>query len=793
MSLFSTRRVFSLLLLGLLSLLWGVRTLDAQSGRPATTLDLAGTWRTHAGDDLAWAAPGLDDSDWKSVSLPSTWQEQGYSGLEGRVWYRRTVALPEGLEELARDGDLGALLGPPIFGAVEIWIDGRPAGRTRGWDLDLPVPRETAIALPAITRLATAETGAPARWTLALRVRSVGWASARSPVAGPVMGRLALGSYATLAEGVGYRWSQSLLTDLPLLLLAVVIGVGALYHLLLFLRRRQEVHYLWFGLLALAFSVNTLTMSWWIYELTDRRDLVLRLGDLSGHLAAALAIQFLWPFFGRPIGRWLRVYQLSHVLIAVTLGLWPHPALVLDTVTVRWLWLLPLLAAAAWLVFRELRPPRQRPAPAEPAASLRSHELEARWIAAGGAVLVMTEAHQLVAESLGVGELPVSLVPFGFAAVLVSMALALAHRFRHLLEELEGLRHELEGKVRRRTRELQRQNEELLRSQRRARQVFSTLADVMEGRVLDGRYRLEKRIGSGGNAAVYRGRDLESERPVAVKILQPAFAEDDLEKTLERFRREGVTACRVDHPNAVSVLGSGISATGIAYLVMELLEGHDLGWEIRHRAPLEPRRCVEIALAVCDVLATAETAGVVHRDIKPGNVFLHRAEGHEMVKVVDFGIAKLLGGAPSLEGLDSAELPLTRTGHLLGTPPYLAPERLRGEPGDVKADIYSVGLMLYEMLSGRLLFRRKSGGIDYQRLFRLEPPEPLAQVVPEVPEELARIVGSALAAEPRERPGPKELAGELASFLDKKIPGESPAGDHMGSPPGCLGTTPLAM
>lgn len=568
-----------------------------------------------------------------------------------------------------------------------------------------------------------------------------------------------LGPHDELTAAAGYRWHRRLLTDLPLLLLAVLIGAAGPYHLLLFLRRRQETPYLWFGLLALVYAVNTLALSWWIFELTDRRDLVLRLGDASGHVAAALAIQFLWPFFGRSIGPWLRGYQLSHLGIAAVLLLWPHPALILDTVRVRWLWLVPLLVAAAWMVATELRrPSRSRP--------------EVWWIAAGGLALVLAEVHQLLAELLGLS-LPLSLVPFGFAAVLVGMAAALGHRFRRLLDELEELRGDLETRVAQRTAELERRNEQLQRSQQRTEQVFVTLSEVMEGQELDGRYRLEERIGSGGHAAVYRATHTELRRDVAVKIFQPVRPDNDPSKDLERFRREGVTACRVAHPNAVSVLDSGISDTGIAYLVMELLHGHDLSRELQHRGPMSPARCAEILVPVCEALAVAEEAGVAHRDVKPGNIFLHRVDGREVVKVVDFGIARFFGSPLSpgenVEGRDT-ELPLTRTGHLLGTPPYLAPERIEGEPGDVKADVYSLGLMLYEMLTGNPLFRSDSGGLDYRRLFSLEPPKSLREVAPQVPDEMVRIVDWTLTRDPEERPGFRELARELARFQPTESP-----------------------
>ncbi|HSU81570.1 MAG TPA: 7TM diverse intracellular signaling domain-containing protein, partial [Thermoanaerobaculia bacterium] len=149
------------------------------------------------------------------------------------------------------------------------------------------------------------------------------------------------------------EWNRTLLADLPFLLLAVLFVPAAAYHLLLYVQRRRETGHLWFGLLSLCFAVNTFASSYWIYQLTDRYDLAVRISDLTGHAAAVAAIQFLWTFFSRPISRPLRAYQLSHGALALFVGLWPDVRLVVASQSVRSLWLLPLLVAAVALIARE--------------------------------------------------------------------------------------------------------------------------------------------------------------------------------------------------------------------------------------------------------------------------------------------------------------------------------------------------------------------------------------------------------------------------------------------------------
>jgi serine/threonine protein kinase len=236
---------------------------------------------------------------------------------------------------------------------------------------------------------------------------------------------------------------------------------------------------------------------------------------------------------------------------------------------------------------------------------------------------------------------------------------------------------------------------------------------------------------------------------VAVKVLKAGSA--STAEAAERFRREGVAACRVRHPNAVSVMDFGVTAGGAPFLVMEHLEGHSLDAEMERSAPMPASRCAEIVIPLCGVLAEAHQVGILHRDIKPANVFLHRSRMGETVKVLDFGIAKLVDSGQSL----------TVEGGIVGTPAYMAPERFRGAVLDGKSDVYSVGVMLYQMLSRRLPFE---GGPDADLLAVAmmhlnEEPPPLKSNVPAAVEEVVR---AALAKDPARRPGARDFGIALA-------------------------------
>ena len=279
------------------------------------------------------------------------------------------------------------------------------------------------------------------------------------------------------------------------------------------------------------------------------------------------------------------------------------------------------------------------------------------------------------------------------------------------------------------------------------------------GTVLDGRYRLDERIGTGGYGTVYRALHLELQQPVAVKVMQPRAAAP--ETAVLRFRQEGISACRVKHPNAVAVMDFGFTPAGVAYLVMELLEGHGLDEELVARRKLPLARCVEVAVPVLRALAAAHAAGIVHRDVKPSNVFLARGPAGEVVKLLDFGIAKLSGEA-------EMERPLTTEGMVLGTPAFISPERVRGGAYDGRSDVYGVGAMLYRMLTGQLPFAETGGDAHAVLSAKMvSDPQSLRALDPSIAPPVEAVVMRALRREPAQRPG----AGALADQLELLVAG----------------------
>jgi CheY-like chemotaxis protein len=283
-------------------------------------------------------------------------------------------------------------------------------------------------------------------------------------------------------------------------------------------------------------------------------------------------------------------------------------------------------------------------------------------------------------------------------------------------------------------------------------------ADLGAGSVLAGRYRLGDPIGAGNFGTVYRARHLDLDLEVAIKVLKPSLSDAE---SLSRFRQEGVAACRVRHPNAVLVTDFGVTETGVAYLVMEILEGVSLDREMSSRGKLAPARVDEILQPVLSVLAEAHAEGLVHRDVKPENVFLHAAKRGEVVKVLDFGIAKLVGAA-------AAQGKLTAAGWFVGTPAYTAPERLAGAGCDGRADVYSVGVMAFEMLTGQRPFTSRSKNPMLVLTQHAEKPPPtLRSVDPDVPRELEEPIARALEKDPAKRPDAATFAEVFGAAVAK--------------------------
>jgi serine/threonine-protein kinase len=278
--------------------------------------------------------------------------------------------------------------------------------------------------------------------------------------------------------------------------------------------------------------------------------------------------------------------------------------------------------------------------------------------------------------------------------------------------------------------------------------------DPLVGRTLDNRFRVVGPLGEGTMGRVYLGIQLSVNRAVAIKTIRDRWATD--RDAARRFDREARMLTRLSHPNIVNVYDFG-SADGVMYLVMELLRGHTLADELARHRRFDVRRACDIALQLCDALASAHAAGVVHRDLKPANIVLvDGSSGRDFVKVLDFGLAKPLRA----ERISLNEV--TRAGIVMGTPLYLAPEAIAGDPAAPSADLYALGCMLHEMLSGDPPFVEASIELVMRRQLTAAPPPLPANVPPG----LARVVTSLLAKDPDHRPkSALAVAARLRAFL----------------------------
>ena len=286
--------------------------------------------------------------------------------------------------------------------------------------------------------------------------------------------------------------------------------------------------------------------------------------------------------------------------------------------------------------------------------------------------------------------------------------------------------------------------------------------DPMVGLTLDDKYRLEKRLGVGGMGTVYRATHLLIDRPVAVKVLNPRFVEDEAAQV--RFRREAKAAGRLQHTNAVGVTDFGRTADGYVYIVMELLEGRTLREVLAKEAPLDTARSVSLMLQTSAAVAAAHEAGIIHRDLKPANIFVVRsADAPAVVKVLDFGIAKL--AAESLDDDDPKSL--TLIGVMIGTPRYMSPEQCDGADLTPASDVYSLGVILYELLSGVVPFSGASP-LAIAMKHASEAPRPLREFVPSIPLPLEQVVLHALEKRPEDRPAnAAEFRNELLAVAER--------------------------
>ena len=279
-------------------------------------------------------------------------------------------------------------------------------------------------------------------------------------------------------------------------------------------------------------------------------------------------------------------------------------------------------------------------------------------------------------------------------------------------------------------------------------QITGVPEDPRIGRMLAKKYRLDSLLGTGATAAVYRAMHIDLGRLVAVKVLHQQHANDA--QFVQRFRGEARAASRLEHPNVARVLDFGHEEDGLLYLVMELLVGRSLEAVLAASVKLPPRGATDLVIQAANGIASAHDIGIIHRDVKPENLILvsqRDDDGNpkDLVKVCDFGLAKLRDRDPEQDE------DLTTVGMLMGSPAYMSPEQTRGETLDVRTDIYSLGVTLYECLTGAMPHDANT----LEELFRkkmLEAPRPITSRIPDIDPGLAACVNSALATDPKKRP-----------------------------------------
>src|SRR3954464_11912968 len=255
-----------------------------------------------------------------------------------------------------------------------------------------------------------------------------------------------------------------------------------------------------------------------------------------------------------------------------------------------------------------------------------------------------------------------------------------------------------------------------------------------DNEVIAGRYELVELVGTGGMSSVYKAHDRLLERNVALKILHPHYGDD--EEYVERFRREARAVAQMSHPNIVTVIDRG-EDDGQQFIVFEYVDGENLKQHVERSGPLPARRAVELALAIADALAFAHEHGLVHRDVKPQNVLLN---GDGETKVTDFGIARSL----------DVEHGVTQTGTVMGTSNYLSPEQAGGHSVTPATDVYSLGIVLYELLTAEVPFPGENFVAVAMKHLN-EPPPDVLERRPDVPMRLAAAIDRALAKDPEQR------------------------------------------
>ncbi|MEK6335250.1 MAG: serine/threonine-protein kinase [Acidobacteriota bacterium] len=278
--------------------------------------------------------------------------------------------------------------------------------------------------------------------------------------------------------------------------------------------------------------------------------------------------------------------------------------------------------------------------------------------------------------------------------------------------------------------------------------------DSLVGQTLAGKYSIEELIKTGGMGSVYRGKHVLMDKTVAVKVLRKALAADDV--VVARFSREAKAASRISHPHAVSVTDFGEAENGVVFLVMEYLHGQTLKDIIKQEGAMSLERTVEIIRQVTGALDAAHHQGVIHRDLKSDNIMLSETNGGDWARVLDFGIAKIQ------EPEGSRDNDITAPNLVIGTPQYMSPEQCaQTGPIDARSDVYSLGIIVFEMLSGRLPFTGESPTVIMMKQVQ-DPPPSILEARPDLPAAVNGVVEKALSKQPVDR---FQTAGQLSEAL----------------------------
>ncbi len=267
-------------------------------------------------------------------------------------------------------------------------------------------------------------------------------------------------------------------------------------------------------------------------------------------------------------------------------------------------------------------------------------------------------------------------------------------------------------------------------------------ASTLSSQILDARYQVLKKLGEGGMSYVYLAKEIASGREVAIKVLSPKLAAD--RSSVERLRREAGLAMRLDHPNVCRILRLGESEDGLIYLVMPFLQGELLSDREVRVGPMDLETGVTLLRQVCAGLHHAHELQIIHRDLKPENIMLVVEDGGgDRAVVMDFGLAKERRADPAIAKL-------TATGIILGTPEFMSPEQIRGKPLDARSDLYALGIVAFEMFTGKLPFQGRNA--QEMMIARLRgQPTPLRQLRPDLPAHLEKALGRAMATNPDDR------------------------------------------